>query len=124
LLLLLTGYAPRSTIAGDPKDTEAALKALQNANDLLLQLGREEQNNKVDPHRRKELSNALDELEQLLPLQVKAAKDAKDKPRDAAAKKAVLEINGLLSNAVDEVVRKAIPIPKDRVRACPRLADS
>jgi tetrahydromethanopterin S-methyltransferase subunit G len=76
--------------------------------------GREEQNNKVDPHRRRDLSNALDELERLLPLQVKAAKEAKEKPRDAAAKKAVLEINGLVGNAVDDVVRKAVPAPKDR----------
>ncbi len=101
-------------LSGDPKEIESALKGLQNANDVLLMCGREEQNNKVDPHRRRDLSNALDELERLLPLQVKAAKEAKEKPRDAAAKKAVLEINGLVGNAVDDVVRKAVPAPKDR----------
>lgn len=63
------------------------LKEVQDAHLALLQRGREEEKNKIDPQRRKELSNALDEFERLLPLQIKLVKEAKDKPKDNHAKK-------------------------------------
>lgn len=59
---------------GSPEAIDAALEAVNRANREILEQGRAAEREKDDPQRKAELQNALDELERLLPEQVKAAK--------------------------------------------------
>ncbi len=100
---------------GDPRELDALLKDINAANTGLLSAAREEEKNKADPQRRKDLANALDELERLLPQQIKAVKEAKERPRDANAVKQAVDMTAQLKDAIDAVVKEAKASPKDEV---------
>eukprot|EP01087_Luapelamoeba_hula_P016449 TRINITY_DN505_c0_g1_i1.p1 TRINITY_DN505_c0_g1~~TRINITY_DN505_c0_g1_i1.p1 ORF type:complete len:2168 (-),score=569.75 TRINITY_DN505_c0_g1_i1:84-6587(-) len=110
----------------EPKAADAA-RRLAADHQAVADEARARAKNMDDPQRRKEIFDAVDALERLIPNALKATQDAVRNPRDKQKQKRVEDAGGQLRDAADNVLAALADSPEDAIAALAneeaRLAD-